>query len=254
MASGDIDSLDPQRWYFASTWGLANGVCTTILRYADASGAAGVKLIPGLADLPRVSAGGKTYTYRLRPAKFANGQTITGADVKYTIERMLTPAVDPGTGQYFYEIVGATAYVSGKAKTISGITATPTTVTFKLTAPDGSFPYKTALPNTCPVAAGTPKKPDGGANLLEKYSSGPFEVRSYVPNRSMVWVRNPSYNTALGPRGHLSQINFQIGVDPSQAGLDIKAGDIDLYTGVLRHRRHRPDRQRPDVQKPDDHL
>ncbi len=233
MAKGDVYTLDPQRWYSAVTWGLSNGLCTSILRYADKSGAAGVTVIPGVAEMPVVSNGGKRYTLKLRSAKFSSGKTITGQDLKYTMERMLAPAVDPGSGQYFYDVVGAQAYAGGKAKTISGITATADSVTFNLTAPDGSFPYKLALPMTCPVPVGTAKKPDGGATLMSKYASGPFVIQSYVPDRSMVWVKNPYYNPALGNRGHVDKITFDIGVDPSQAALKIKAGDIDLYTGIF---------------------
>ena len=58
MASGAIDSMDPNRWYFAVTWGLANAMCTTLLRYQDVSGTAGTKLVPGLAELPQVSSNG----------------------------------------------------------------------------------------------------------------------------------------------------------------------------------------------------
>ena len=32
MSSGAIDTMDPNRWYFAVTWGLANAMCTTLVR------------------------------------------------------------------------------------------------------------------------------------------------------------------------------------------------------------------------------
>src|SRR5580704_13247566 len=51
MASGAIDSMDPNRWYFAVTWGLANAMCTTLVRYADKPGTAGTQVVPGTASL-----------------------------------------------------------------------------------------------------------------------------------------------------------------------------------------------------------
>jgi peptide/nickel transport system substrate-binding protein len=233
MARGDIDSLDPQRWYYAATWGLANALCTTLLRYDDKPGEEGVTLVPGLAEMPEVSADGTEYTLTLRPAKFANGDPITPADIVNTFERLFTPDVDTGTGGYFQvSLEGAAEFAEGSADTISGITTTDNTVTFKLMAPDGSFPNKLALPTTCPVGPDAERKPDEGVSILQEYGSGPYVVESYTPEQSMVWVRNPNYDPAvLGDRGHAESINFEIGVDAAQAALKIKAGDIDVYTG-----------------------
>jgi ABC-type transport system substrate-binding protein len=231
MAKGDIDTLDPNRWYFAATWGLANGLCTTLVRYDDKAGADGVKIVPGLSDMPTVSSDGTQYTFKLKAAKFANGNPITPADVKYTFERLMAPDVDTGTSGYF-GIVGVDDYTSGKATEVSGITTTADSVVFKLEKPDGSFLNKIALPTTCPVGKDAPKKPDEAANLLKQYASGPYTIDSYTPEQSMVWVRNPNYDAAaLGNRGQAAKISFEIGVDPSQAALKIKAGDIDVYTG-----------------------
>jgi peptide/nickel transport system substrate-binding protein len=234
VTQGDIDNLDPQHWYFAFTWALSNGLCTPLLHFGDGAGQNSVTLVPGLADLPRASDGGKQYTFTLRPAKFADGQTVTGADIKYTAERMLTPALDAGWGPFYYNIIGAQAYEDGKAKSIAGITDTPNSVTFHLSTPDGSFPYDWATPNTCPVAVGTPLKVISNGSLLSKYATGPYKLASYTPERSMVWVRNPNYDAAsLGARGHLDKLVFNIGVAPSQAALDIKAGTLDLYASFF---------------------
>src|ERR1700744_704997 len=79
MSSGAIDTMDPNRWYFAVTWGLANAMCTTLVRYADKSGSAGTQLVPGTANMPTISNDGLTYTFTLRPgAKFSDGTPIHG--------------------------------------------------------------------------------------------------------------------------------------------------------------------------------
>ena len=42
--------------------------------------------------MPVVSDGGRTYVFTLRDGvKFRGGAPITGADIKYTFERMLNP-------------------------------------------------------------------------------------------------------------------------------------------------------------------
>lgn len=56
MSSGAIDTMDPNRWYFAVTWGLANAMCTTLVRYADKSDAAGTQLTAGPRACPSSAA------------------------------------------------------------------------------------------------------------------------------------------------------------------------------------------------------
>jgi oligopeptide transport system substrate-binding protein len=234
MSSGAIDTMDPNRWYFAVTWGLANALCTTLVRYADQPGAAGTQLIPGTAGLPVISKDGLTYTFKLRPgARFSDGKPITGQDIAYTFMRLMNPAIDTGTGYYFTNVAGANAYLAGTATTIPGITATTNTVTFHLTAPDGAFLYKIALPTTCPVPVGTPMKPQESGSLEENYASGPFKLQSYAPSRQIVMVFNKNYDQSLGVRGHVAKITFSIGEQASQAVLQIQAGQLDFQTSNL---------------------
>jgi peptide/nickel transport system substrate-binding protein len=234
MSSGAIDSMDPNRWYYAVTWGLANALCTTLVRYADKPGTAGTDLVPGIATMPTVSSNGLTYTFTLRPgAKFSDGQAITPQDIKYTFMRVMAPAIDTGTGYYFANVKGANPYLAGKSKTLPGITTTANTVTFHLTAPDGAFLYKTALPTTCPVPVGTPMKPMESGSLEEKYASGPFKLASYQPSRQIVLTYNSNYDQALGERGHVAKIVFTIGVESTQAVLEIQSGQLDFQTSNL---------------------
>jgi hypothetical protein len=217
--------MDPNRWYFAVTWGLSNALCTTLVRYADQPGTAGTQIVPGTAELPKVSSDGLTYTFTMRPgAKFSNGQPITTKDIKYTFMRLMAPKVNTGTGYYFLNVKGAADYLAGKSTSLPGITTTPTTVTFHLTAADGAFLYKIALPTTCPVPAGTPMKPEETGALETQSASGPFKLQSYQPGRQIVMVFNKNYDQALGARGHVAKIVFNIGVQSTQAVLQIQAG------------------------------
>lgn len=234
MSSGAIDTMDPNRWYFAVTWGLANAMCTTLVRYADQADAAGTQLVPGTANMPAISSNGLTYTFTLRPgARFSDGKPITGQDIKYTWMRLMNPAIDTGTGYYFTNVVGAPAYLAGSSKTLPGIVATTSTVTFHLTAPDGAFLYKAALPTTCPVPAGTVMKSQESGALEQNYASGPYKLQSYQPSRQIVMVFNKNYDQALGVRGHVAKYVFQIGVQASQAALEIQAGQLDFQTSNL---------------------
>jgi peptide/nickel transport system substrate-binding protein len=234
MASGAIDSMDPNRWYFAVTWGLANALCTTLVRYADQPGTAGTSVVPGTANLPTISSNGLVWTFTMRPgARFSDGQPITPADIKYTFERLMAPKVNTGTGVYFTNLIGANAYMAGKSNSIPGITTTANSISFHLSSPDGAFVYKAALPTTCPVPVGTPLKPIETGSLEEKYASGPFKLQSYSPSRQIVMVFNKNYDQALGVRGHVAKIVFTIGDASTQATEQIMAGQLDFDTSNL---------------------
>jgi peptide/nickel transport system substrate-binding protein len=228
LPSGSIDHLEPTLWYYATSWEIAYATCTPMLTFPDSTGAPGVKVIGGVADMPTVSDGGRVYTFKLKPGvDFANGTPITGQAIQYTFNRMLSPKLASPATSFFNVIAGAPAMIAGKAKSVSGIKATTTTVTFTLTQPVASFSYRMTLPFACPVPIGTAVKPlENGTALL----TGPYIVKSYTPERSLVLTRNPHWNAKeLGNRQVANQIDIQLDVDDSQAGPLIRAGQLATY-------------------------
>ncbi len=232
VPSGSIDHLDPGLWYFASTWKLSLATCTPLLTYPDASGAAGKVVIGGIASVPKVSDGGKTYTFQIKPGlKFPNGKPIDAAVEKATFDRLFGKKLASPAVGFFNVIAGSQAVADGKAKSVSGITAKGNTLTFHLTSPVGSFEKRMTVPWTCPVPTGSPAGAVENGSLLV---SGPYVVSKYVPSRTLVLTKNPAYNAKeLGDRGHFDTINIDIGVDASQAELQIKAGQLDSYLDRL---------------------
>lgn len=232
IPSGSIDHLDPGLWYFASTWKLSLATCTPLLTYPDAAGAAGKQVIGGIAGLPKVTNGGRTYTFQIKPGlKFPNGKPINAAVEKATFERLFGKKLASPAVGFFNVIVGSQAVADGKAKHVSGITASGNTLTIKLTSPVGSFSKRMTVPWTCPVPMGSSAAPVENGSLLV---SGPYVVSKYTPDRTLVLTRNPAYNAKeLGDRGHFDSITIDIGVDASQAELQIKAGQLDGYLDRL---------------------
>lgn len=200
------DSLDPglgaTTQSYEATWITYTGLIT----YAHASGEAGTKLIPGLAEsLPTVSADGKTYTFMLRKGLvYSNGTPVKASDFAHTIER----AIKLGWGSKSFlteNIAGGEAFDKGKAPSISGIESDDATgkITVKLVAPYGpllnvlAFPAAGLVPSSTPMKS-LPNSPPPGV--------GPYEISSVVPNKSFSLVRNPHFssNTIPGvPAGHV---------------------------------------------------
>ncbi len=228
IGAGSIDHLDPALWYFALTWRLGFALCTPLVTFPDAADEAGKQVVGGLADLPEVSADGKTYTFTLKDGvKFADGKPITGDDVKATFERIFTPDLASPAAGFFTDIVGAEDFAAGKAKDISGITADGNKVTFQLKGPLASFLKRMTMPFTCPIPRGTAATPMENGELLV---TGPYKVDSYQPNQKLVLVRNPNYpEDVMGRHPQLDKMTIDIGVDPAQAGLMLRAGQLDLF-------------------------
>jgi peptide/nickel transport system substrate-binding protein len=76
-------------------------------------------------------------------------------------------------------------------------------------------------------------KPQNNGTIEETYASGPFKLASYSPGRQLVLAFNKNYDQALGARGHVSKIQFTIGVASTQATEEIQAGQLDFNTSNL---------------------
>ncbi|OTA42210.1 MAG: hypothetical protein A6D92_00810 [Symbiobacterium thermophilum] len=111
--------MDPQLDTTLQVYRLARNLFNTLVRYRGTT----LELEPELlAEMPTVSADGRTYSFRLREGvKFHNGVELTTKDVKYTIERMLNPATMAKNTWVFHDIVGADEMLEGKATELAGL-------------------------------------------------------------------------------------------------------------------------------------
>src|SRR5713226_5387175 len=155
------DYLDPALSYTVDGWEPLTQVYPGLVAFVHASGAAGAKVAPGLAEaLPHISSDGKTYTLRLRKnLNFSDGTPIKASDFKHSIERVI--ATDSqGVGLGFTDIVGAEQFGKTKKGGISGLVVNDATgdITIHLVKPRGSFTYELATPFAGVVPAGTPNK------------------------------------------------------------------------------------------------
>ena len=125
-AENDVDFMDPALAYSAHAWQLLFATCAKLLTYPDKPAPAGSQLVPEVArSLPQRSADGKTYTFTIREGfRFSppSNEPVTARTFKYTIERSLSPKMKgPAHFQgYLSNVVGAKAYMAGKAPHISG--------------------------------------------------------------------------------------------------------------------------------------
>jgi peptide/nickel transport system substrate-binding protein len=217
------ESLDPQEGYSSESEEADWLVYTPLITYSHQAGTAGERLIPGLATaLPVVTNGGKTYTLTLRKnLKYSNGAPVRASDFPYTIERAIK--LWGGAGWFTQNIVGAAAYQSGKAKSISGITVDNATgkITIQLVGPYGAFANILAFPSAGLVPSGTSMS---SLSTSPPPGVGPYEITSVQPSRSFTLKKNPAFagfKIAGIPDGYVSKVQVTI-----QSNLNTEAQQV----------------------------
>jgi peptide/nickel transport system substrate-binding protein len=209
---------------------LYSVVNTALLTFQrGVSGAAGSKIIPGLAKaLPTVSNGGKTYTFFLRSGlHYSNGTAIKASDETYALERDLKIPWQAASFVSGY-IVGAEAYATGKAKTISGITTDDATgkIVVNLVAPFGPIEDIFALPGTAPVPTTTAMKNLANTGTI---GDGPYMWSTITPNQTYTLVQNSKFDVPGLPRGHAAKIIYQVNSNVTANAEAVLQNQADVF-------------------------
>jgi YVTN family beta-propeller protein len=221
-----VDYVDPALAYFPQSWQVLYATCAKLLNYPDKSGLAGSELVPEVAQsLPTRSVDGKTYTFTIRRGfRFSppSNQPVTSQTFKDTIERTLDPRMRNPIASAFNDIVGARAYMAGKAAHITGVIVQGNRLIIRLTAPAPDVLARLTQPFFCAVPSNTPIDPKG-VRLIP--SAGPYRVASYSRAQGLVLTRNPNYH---GDRPHrLARIEYTVGLAPQRALADVERGSAD---------------------------
>jgi YVTN family beta-propeller protein len=224
----DFTSLDPA---IGSSW-LQYATCANLVTYPDKPAPQGSRIVPEVAyTVPEPTAGGTLYTFRIRPGfRFSppSNEVVTARTFKSTIERVTDPRLKSPLASGFSGIVGYRAYVTGKAREISGIVARDDRLTIRLSQPDGGLLARIAAGDACTVPRDTPVA--RGMNDIP--SAGPYYIASYTPRQQLVLQRNPNYH---GDRRHgLDRIVLAIGVDPVRGLEQVEGGTADYAVELPR--------------------
>ena len=196
-------SLDPA---FASTPAarrIAFATCVPLLTYADQPGEGGRTIIPGLArELPSVGKDGRSFTFALKAhVEFANGATVTPADVKATFERLLDPHLHSPGAALFGDLKGLAAYRDGRAPDISGITISAGRRHVPPQHERALAARARRLAVHVPAAGGHAAPPDRRASRGARTRRVPTGSRRAAAG-TLTLVRNERYTAGvLGPRG-----------------------------------------------------
>jgi peptide/nickel transport system substrate-binding protein len=224
LGTGDVDYMDPNVSYYTTGYLGLRMWSRQLLSYPAVQGRATTVVADLATRVPSTSNGGVSrngLTYRLTIRSGAMWNTspprqVTASDVVRGVERTCNPA-QPFGGLSDFEplIAGMQTFCDAFSKvpptaqaikafmatnSISGAKVDPTnplTVVFTLTRPATYFPYLLAMPALSPAPVEflsfVPASPDLAQHTI---SDGPYEIQSYVPAKSVVFVRNPDWNAA----------------------------------------------------------
>src|SRR5579859_5403011 len=205
-----------------------------------------------------ITNGGKTYTFHIKPGVDWNTsppRQVTSQDFLREFKAFFNPVSPVGNPVYYTSTIAGlaaydnaeTAYFATKAHaptaanitnfqnthSISGI-ATPdsSTIQFTLTAPASDFLYMLAMP----FSSARPVEYDSyvpNSLTLDQHtiSDGPYQISSYIPGKSITFVRNPAWNASTDSlrKAYVNKIVLTAGVTSAQTQLsDMQAGTEDV--------------------------
>src|SRR4051812_18334968 len=207
--------LDPAYAYDVGTWNILRQTVQTLMIQPKGEG----DPVPEAAEkCGFTDTGNERYACTLRDGlKFANGDKITAADVKYSIERALRIKADSGVFALLSTI--DTVETQGDREVI-----------FHLKTADATFPYKLSTP----VAAIVNPKDYEKDKLRDGFAidgSGPYTFQAGTENdviTTATFTKNPNYKGSLKVSNDKVQIrSFD---DADAMGTAIDKGDIDVMT------------------------
>lgn len=186
---------------------------------------------PAVAESWDTNEDATVFTFHLRNGvKFSDGSDVTAEDFVYSWTRALTRETQSSMAQEIFQpVMGAAAVASGQAKSISGVEAVDShTLKVTLERPMADFVSLLGHPVASPVLKKAVE--DKTVNFAEQPTGdGPFMVKSWTHDDSIVLVKNPNY---YGDAGSLDTVTVKIIPNSTTAIAELKAGNVDAVREI----------------------
>ncbi len=182
-----------------------------------------------LADDVQIAPDRRSATFHINPrARFSNGDPVTAADVKYSLDTLKSPQASPAYAAYFAEITRA-------------VVVDRLTIRFEFDEPHRELPL---LAGAIPIFS--PKwgeKPDGSHIPFDQLTfekpigSGPYLIERYDNGRTINYRRDPNYWGADLPvrvgTYNFDRIVYKLYSDDTARREAFKAGEYDAMTEMV---------------------
>lgn len=209
-----VTALDPAGAYDAGSWDLFSNVFQSLLTF-EPGGAAPV---PDAArSCAFVGTGLTTYRCTLKEGiTFPSGRTMTAEDVKFSFDRVRSIDSAVGPAPLF--------------DTLGSVDAEGLTVTFHLSSPDATFPFKVATGAGSIVDrtrySGHSLRTGNGVD-----GSGPYTLKTYTKDQRAVLTPNSRYRGAARSKGESAVVRYY--ATPAKLDAAWKAKKVDVVARTL---------------------
>lgn len=235
-------ALDPQAAWSNYSLNVVYDTYIPLLTYRHAGGRAGSEVVPGLArSLPRITDGGRTYTFHLRKGlRYSDGEPVRASDFKFAVERLFRLEFDgafSAPGYFYDDIVGARRFGWTLRGGLPGIVTDDRTgrIVIHLLRPERSFSRKLAMTFTAPVPPDTPNR----YQLSDPPpATGPYAI-THSTRRGWTYERNPEWRSHDGelmpqiPSGDLDEIKIKVVRGAARAIREVESGKLDWVSEAL---------------------
>ncbi len=191
-------------------------------------------IVPGIAESWTVSTDGLVYTFKLRDAKWSNGDAVTAADFAFGFKVLLSADTKPQPAEYAYfafPIKNAEKFNGGEAKfeEVGIKVVDPKTLEITLERPTGYFLDLLAFGVMMPINEKFYNEVGAeqyGMEADKMIYNGAFVVDSWEHDVELVMAKNPNYYGADNIK--LTKITGTIIKDSQAAFTQFLNGDLDL--------------------------
>ncbi|MFB9463233.1 ABC transporter substrate-binding protein [Streptomyces cinereospinus] len=210
--------LDPAYAYDVGSWNVLRQTVQTLMIQPRGEGAP----VPEAAQsCGFTDTGNERYACTLRDdLTFSDGDPVTAADVKFSIDRVLALEADSGV----FALLSTIDTVETKGDD---------EVVFHLRTADATFPYKLSTPVAGIVNPDAYEK-DRLRDGFQVDGSGPYVLKPEEKDGELVravFTRNPRYKGALKvSNGQIDMVSYQ---DAAAMGAALDQGDIDVMSRTM---------------------
>jgi oligopeptide transport system substrate-binding protein len=220
-------SLDPHQ--ASGTW--ENRIIGDMLQGLTTDDPQG-RPIPGMATEWSTSPDGLVWTFKLRDAKWSDGQPVTADDFVFAWQRIMTTTPPAKYASILYVIKNAEKIYDGRIKDVTqlgvrAIDAKTLEVTLEHPAPylPGLLTHYTSFPIPKHVVEKVGKDWIKAENFV---GNGPYKLQQWKPNDFVHVVRNANYYDNANVC--IDQIFFYPTADDNAAERKVRTGDLDINT------------------------
>jgi oligopeptide transport system substrate-binding protein len=236
--AGEPPTLDPNKAQDSNSLTVLRALHRPLVYINDK-----LEVVDALAESHEISDDAKTLTFKLRDAKYSNGDQIVAGDLVYSWKRLVDPRTAAPYSYVMAEVAGA-----GDLLALAGADPMPPDAEIDamldklgVAAPDDStFVVTLDTPATYFLSAmtlwvGVPIQEkwitaENATEAANYVASGPFMLDTWDHNSQIILKPNPNWYGDVKPT--LTEIHMSMSPEPAQAMAAYEAGEIDMLLPV----------------------